>query len=62
MRRLRLELQRARADNAALLSRLVAERHGAQTRLECTVAHWSQKLQQSESFRMAIANETRHDD
>ena len=41
---LELELKCARADNAALLRRLVLERRGAQTQLESAVAHWTEKL------------------
>jgi len=40
----RRELRQARADNAALLRRLMMEREGAQLQLESTVAFWMDQV------------------
>ena len=40
----RAELSRARADNAALMRRLMKERNGAQLQLESTVAFWMDRV------------------
>ena len=44
----RAELSRARADNAALMRRLMKERNGAQLQLESTVAFWRERVDAAE--------------
>ena len=44
----RAELSRARADNAALMRRLMKERNGAQLQLESTVAFWMDRVAECE--------------
>ena len=44
----RREVQQVRADNAALLRRLVRERDGHQTQLESAVAHWALRVSELE--------------
>ena len=49
------ELRQARADNAALLRRLMMEREGAQLQLESTVAFW---MDQVANITSTISNTT----